>query len=71
MTCRSFAVKSSKKHVLNPVVDWVLSETYRVTTEMAGSPLEKMVSTTACTFWAVLMPTLLYTGIHTRPKDLV
>jgi hypothetical protein len=47
MTCRSFAVESSKKHVLNPVVDWVLSETQRVTTEIAGSPLEKIVSTTA------------------------
>jgi hypothetical protein len=71
MTYDTLQVELQKNQGLTPDGHWVLSETHLRTTEMAGSPFWKIVSTTDCTLRAVAIPTLEYTGIHTRPNDLL
>jgi len=68
---RSVAVESQENQVLTPDGHRGLGETHLRTVLIAGSPRSKIVSTTACTLRAVAIPTLEYTGIQTRPNDLL
>jgi len=46
MTYDTLQVELQKNQGLTPDCDWVLSETHRLTTDTAGSPFSKIVSTT-------------------------
>jgi hypothetical protein len=58
MTYDTLQAELKKIRVLTPINTGFSAETHLRTTDIAGSPFSKIVSTTACTERAVEMPTL-------------